>query len=97
MFEVMTIFENSLHDHQIELVQKGEEIAQLKIKLQTAELKLKDRVLGSDRGAEVTNTQLNDTPMEPEVVTGASGQTSNVPEFEHEGIIFEKLPSEVVL
>ncbi|XP_028272028.1 zinc finger protein 62 homolog isoform X2 [Parambassis ranga] len=84
MFEVTTIFENSLHDHQMELVQKGEEIAQLKIKLQTAELKLKDRVLGGDRGAEVTNTQLNETQMEPEVVTGASGQTSNVPEFEHE-------------
>lgn len=51
MFEIMKIFENSLHDHQMELAQKGEEIAQLKIKLQRTEIKLKESVCEGDGGA----------------------------------------------
>ncbi|XP_039975140.1 zinc finger protein 540-like isoform X2 [Xiphias gladius] len=42
VFEIMRIFETSLHDHQMELVQKGEEVAHLRIKLQTAELKRRE-------------------------------------------------------
>lgn len=89
MFEIMKIFENSLHDHQIELVHKGEEIAQLKIELQRAEIKLKESECGGDRGAETNKTQINETPREPEDVLPASGQTSNVPEIDFEGIVFE--------
>uniref|UniRef100_A0A3B3ZQY4 C2H2-type domain-containing protein n=1 Tax=Periophthalmus magnuspinnatus TaxID=409849 RepID=A0A3B3ZQY4_9GOBI len=42
VLEISQIFEDSLHDHQVELARKGEEIAHLKVKLQRVELKLKD-------------------------------------------------------
>lgn len=89
MFEIMKIFENSLHDHQMELVQKGEEIVQLKIKLQRAEVKMRDSERGGGRGAEVNNTQVNETQREPEDVLNASGQTSDVPEIDFEGMVFK--------
>lgn len=46
VFEITQIFENSLHDHQVEIAQKGEEIALLKVKLQRAEIRLKDILCG---------------------------------------------------
>uniref|UniRef100_A0A3Q1FLA1 Zinc finger protein 62 homolog n=1 Tax=Acanthochromis polyacanthus TaxID=80966 RepID=A0A3Q1FLA1_9TELE len=76
VFEVMKIFENTLYDHQMEMAQKGEEVAQLKIKLQTAELRLKDLELGGDKGAETKKTQTNPTPKDTDVVNDASVQTS---------------------
>ncbi|XP_044060151.1 zinc finger protein 605-like [Siniperca chuatsi] len=84
MFEIMKIFENSLHDHQMELAQKGEEIVQLKIKLQTAEIKLRESECGGDRGAEMKKTQMNETQREPEDVLNPPGQTSDVPEIDFE-------------
>ncbi|XP_023148618.2 zinc finger protein 567-like [Amphiprion ocellaris] len=84
VFEVMKIFENTLYDHQMEMAQKGEEVAQLKIKLQTAELRLKDLELGGDKGAETKKTQTNPTPKDTDVVHDASAQTSNVPEIDFE-------------
>ncbi len=89
MFEIMKIFENSLHDHQMELVQKGEEIVQLKIKLQRAEVKLRDSECGGGRGAEVNNAQMNETQREPEDVVNASEQNSDVPEIDFEGTVFK--------
>ena len=78
MFEIMMIFENSLHDHQMELVQKGEEIARLKIRLQRAE-KLTESERGGNRGAEINETQ--------RAPVAAPGQTSDVPEIDFEGIV----------
>lgn len=48
VFEIMKIVENSIHDHQLELAQKGEEIVQLKVKLQSVEMKLRDAVYAND-------------------------------------------------
>uniref|UniRef100_A0A1A7W662 C2H2-type domain-containing protein n=1 Tax=Iconisemion striatum TaxID=60296 RepID=A0A1A7W662_9TELE len=42
LFEIMKIFENALNDQKVQLTQKAAEISQLKVKLQRAELKLKD-------------------------------------------------------
>lgn len=84
VFEVMTIFENTLYDHQMEMAQKGEEVAQLKIKLQTAELRLKDLELGGGKGSETKKTPTNPTPKDTGVVNDASAQTSNVPEIDFE-------------
>ncbi|XP_069575914.1 uncharacterized protein [Brachyistius frenatus] len=84
VFEVMKIFENALYDHQVELAQKGEEVAQLKIKLQTAELKLKDRVCGGQSEAEMNQIQINPRQREPEAVMEASSQTSKIPEIDFE-------------
>ncbi|KAM4733302.1 uncharacterized protein FYW61_008792 [Anableps anableps] len=77
VFEVMRVLESALYNHKMEMAQKGEEIAQLKVKLQTAELKLKDFV--SQRGAETTKTQTN-----PEVVPVVPGQSVTVPEIDVE-------------
>ncbi|KAM9377113.1 uncharacterized protein KZ484_009484 isoform 2-T3 [Pholidichthys leucotaenia] len=85
VFEIMKIFENTLYDHQMELAQKGEEVAQLKLKLQTVELKLKDRETGGDRGAEIVETRKNPDQIEPHVVTETSRQTAHVPEIDFEG------------
>ncbi|XP_034739039.1 zinc finger protein 836-like [Etheostoma cragini] len=82
VFEIMLIFENSLHDHLKDLVQKGEEIAHLKIKLQRAELKLKESECGGDR--EVDMGRFTQTQREPERVLSASGQTADVPEIDFE-------------
>ncbi|KAM4554846.1 uncharacterized protein PAE49_014093 isoform 1-T3 [Odontesthes bonariensis] len=79
VFEVMKIFQNALCDHQMEMAMKEEEVAQLKIKLQTAELKLKD--LPSECPGRV---KINQTQTEPEVVLDAPGPTSEVSEIEHE-------------
>ncbi|XP_040904824.1 zinc finger protein 728-like isoform X2 [Toxotes jaculatrix] len=84
VFEIMMLFENSLHDHQMELAHKGEEIAHLKTKLQTAEIKLREHECGGDRGVEMNKTQMNETQSEPEVVLNPSGQTSDVPEIDFE-------------
>ncbi|KAK2849103.1 hypothetical protein Q5P01_008937 [Channa striata] len=84
VIEIMTVFENSIHDHQMELAQKGEEVVQLKIKLQTAELKLRERECGGDRGLEINKTQTNETQRQPEEVLNTPGQTSDVPEIDFE-------------
>ncbi|XP_072251789.1 uncharacterized protein [Leuresthes tenuis] len=79
VFEVMKIFENTLHDHQKEMTLKEEELAQLKLKLQTAELKLKDFQSGYLR-----RVKMKQTWTAPEIVVDAPGPTSNVSEIEHE-------------
>lgn len=84
VFDVMKVFENTLYDHQMEMAQKGEEVAQLKIKLQTAELRLKDLEIGGGKGAETNKTQTNPTAREPDVVADPPAQTSNVPEIDFE-------------
>ncbi|XP_045886657.1 zinc finger protein 260-like isoform X1 [Micropterus dolomieu] len=84
MSEIMKIFENSLHDHQMALAQKGEEIVQLKIKLQTAEIKLRGSECGGDRGAEMNISKINEMHRDPEDVLNAIGQTSDVPEIDFE-------------
>ncbi|KAK9518609.1 hypothetical protein VZT92_023911 [Zoarces viviparus] len=77
VFEVMMLFENSLRDHQMELGQKGEEVAQLKIKLQRAEVKLSEIERGGDRGTETRKREPEDVPSGPE-------HTSDVPEIDFE-------------
>lgn len=85
MFEVMKIFENSLSDFKLELVNKGEEIAHLKVKLQNAEIRLND-VKGSDNKAEEKNTsQKNQLDKDPDRVPHLAEQPSIVPEFDFEG------------
>lgn len=92
MYEIMKIFETSLHDHLMELVQRGEEIANLKIKIQRAEIKLGERLCGSDTGTE--NEQMNENQMtepqrKPEDVLDAPGHTSSCPEIDFEGMMFK--------
>lgn len=86
MIEIAKIFENCLHDHQMELAQKGEEIVQLKIKLQASELKLKEIQDDNDARVEMHQIQIIETQKEPE---NASKQTSNVPEIDFEGKVFK--------
>lgn len=87
VFEIMTIFENSIHDHQMELAHKGEEVVQLKIKLQTAELKLRERECGGDGAVEVNKTHTSETQRQPEAVQNTPGQSTDVPEIDVEGIV----------
>ncbi|KAM9356698.1 uncharacterized protein ABDE67_004281 [Symphorus nematophorus] len=76
MLEIMQIFENCLHDHQAELVQKGEAITQLKIKLQRTEIKLRETVeCGGDSEAEKNKTHMSEIQTELE---DASGQTAEI-------------------
>ncbi|XP_034453552.1 uncharacterized protein LOC117769068 isoform X1 [Hippoglossus hippoglossus] len=85
--EIMMIFEGSLHDHQTELANKGEEVAHLKIKLQTAEIKLKEHEFGGDSGADINKTRTNgreSNQREPEAVVNLCGQTADVPEIDIE-------------
>ncbi|XP_034398691.1 zinc finger protein 37-like [Cyclopterus lumpus] len=77
VFEIMVIFESSLHDHQMELAQKGEEVAQLKIKLQGAEVRLSEIQRAGDRETEMKK-------REPEDVLSGPEQTSDVPEIDFE-------------
>ncbi|XP_019962563.1 zinc finger protein 660-like [Paralichthys olivaceus] len=83
--EIMSIFESSLHDHQMELAHKGEEVAHLKIKLQTAEIKLKEYEVGADREVEINETETNIRKLnqrEPEAVGNPCGQTADAPEID---------------
>lgn len=89
MFEIMRIFENSLSDFQTALVQRGEEIAHLKIKLQRTELRLKDIECGGDKAEEKSASQENQMKKEPEDVTSPSEKPSHVPEFDFEGKTFK--------
>ncbi|KAM7000000.1 uncharacterized protein LKV04_004971 [Tautogolabrus adspersus] len=84
MFEIMKIFENSIHDHQLELAQKGEEIVQLKVKLQKAEIKLRDNGCAGDERAEMNISQTSETRIKPEDFLNASAQTSAVSEIDFE-------------
>ncbi|KAF0039739.1 hypothetical protein F2P81_007974 [Scophthalmus maximus] len=82
--EVMKIFESSLRGHQMELAQKGEEVAHLKVKLQTAEIKLRERECGGDGLLEVNETQMSETQRELGVVVNPLVPTSDVPEIDFE-------------
>ncbi|XP_074531025.1 uncharacterized protein LOC141793996 isoform X2 [Halichoeres trimaculatus] len=73
MFEIMKIVENSLHDHQLELSQKGEEIVQLKVKLQRVEMKLRDTLYSNEPAAQADN-QLDEVQGNPEDVANATTQ-----------------------
>ncbi|KAM4586931.1 uncharacterized protein V3H82_005678 [Fundulus diaphanus] len=79
VFEVMRIFESALYNHKMEMAHKGEEIAQLKVKLQTAELKLKESDQKKQSGAERNKSQ-----TEPEVVPDVPEQSTTVPEIDVE-------------
>lgn len=81
MIEIAKIFENTLHDHQMELAQKGEEILQLKMKLQKTELKLKESQNDCHTRVEKDQIQVVETQREPE---NASRQTSHDPEVDFE-------------
>ncbi|KAL7394807.1 hypothetical protein ABVT39_004596 [Epinephelus coioides] len=81
VFEIMMIFENTLHDHKMEMAQKGQEIAQLKIKLQAAEIKLTECEHGGGTEAKMDKTQVIETQREP---VDAPGQTPDVPEIDFE-------------
>lgn len=93
MFEIMKIFEHSIHDHQMELAQKGEEIAQLKIKLQRTEIRLKECVHEGDEGGVTEKlgetTRTDQLERQPEDVLSAKEQPSEVPEIDFEGMIFK--------
>lgn len=62
-FEIMTIFENTLSDQKRELVEKEEVVAQLRLKLQVAELRLKDL-----QGQGPSTVATNQTQAIPEIV-----------------------------
>lgn len=87
MFEIMNVFDNSLHDHRLELAQKGEEVAQLKIKLQRLEIRLKDTKCGGDGDEYKTTTLTDHLKRGPEAFPLASEQTSEIPEIDFEGSI----------
>lgn len=84
VYEIMKIFENTLYDNQMELAQKGQEVVQLKIKLQTAELKLKELEDARGRQVKTNKVQTNPSQTEVEVVTETPGQSSEVPEIDFE-------------
>lgn len=79
VFEISQIFEDSLHDHQMELARKGEEIAYLKIKLQRAELMLKEVSAGS--GSDPVSNPSSESHGASEE---AGPQSSADPETEYE-------------
>lgn len=84
VFEITKIFENSLHDHQVEIAQKGEEVALLKVKLQRAEIRLRDILCGGEE--EMTRKRSTDetqTAVSDESQTD-SQQPSDVPEIDFE-------------
>lgn len=84
VYEIMKIFENTLYDNHMELAQKGQEVVQLKIKLQTAELKLKELEDARGRQVKTNKVQTNPSQTEVEVVTETPGQSSEVPEIDFE-------------
>lgn len=75
--EIMKVFENALHEHKVEAAQKDEEIAQLKTKLQTAEIKLKDLDFGKSKEAKAKQSS-----KKPDV---PNKTPSSHPEIEYEG------------
>ncbi|XP_061581381.1 uncharacterized protein LOC133447017 isoform X2 [Cololabis saira] len=82
VFEAIKIFENVLYGYQMELAQKGEEAAQLKIKLQRAELQLKELI---GHGSEDRRkTERNEPQNETVAVVDVRTQTSEVPEIDFE-------------
>lgn len=85
--EIMNIFENSFQDHRMELVQKGEEVAQLKIKLQKLEIRLKDGKHGADRVEDRTTTLSDHLKRGPEAFPLTSEQKSEIPEIDFEGSV----------
>lgn len=89
-FEIMSIFENTLTDHKRELSEKEEMVAQLKLKLQVAELRLKDLQAEGPSTAAANETQAileivpdvpNEVPVEKEIVPA--------PEIDFEGMLNE--------
>lgn len=80
VFEISQIFEDSLHDHQVELARKGEEIAYLKVKLQRAELRLKE--VSASIGTDQSLNPSFESPRASE--EPAPHQSSTVPEIDFE-------------
>lgn len=80
VFEISQIFEDSLHDHQMELARKGEEIAYLKVKLQRAELRLKEVSTSSE--PDLSLMPSSETPRASE--DPAPLDSSTVPEIDYE-------------
>lgn len=78
--EISQIFEDSLHDHQVELARKGEEIAFLKVKLQRAELRLKE--VSADTGPDLSLNTSYETPNTSEDFAPLDSPT--VPEIDYE-------------
>ncbi|CAL9706677.1 unnamed protein product [Knipowitschia caucasica] len=64
VLEVSQIFEDSLHDHQVELSLRREEIVHLKVKLQRAELRLRDITVEHD--TDMSTAQLSESPKNSE-------------------------------
>ncbi|XP_072295821.1 uncharacterized protein [Eucyclogobius newberryi] len=73
--EISQIFDNSFHDHQMELARKGEEIAHLKVKLQRAEMKLSDISMHSETDMNTTRTSQRQSKEPPP-------EESTVPEMD---------------
>lgn len=89
--EAMKIFENVLCGYQMELVQKGEEVAQLKIKLRRTELKLKEheveRSKEPERNQREEQNRKDGTEPQNKVGVDAPRHTSDVPEIDFEGTV----------
>lgn len=83
VLEISKIFENSLQDYHMELALKGKEIAELKVKLQKTELKLKESEGGSDGTEKADNMQDNQVKTDSGNASAAT-QASEVPEFDFE-------------
>lgn len=99
MSEISKIFENNLHDYHTELARKGEEIEQLKVQLQTTELKPRESEDGIDKTAEVEKSQSYETQGVTEDALIAFNETSQVPEMHVEGAVFksQKLQTNCIL
>lgn len=80
VLEISQIFEDSLHDHQLELGRKGEEIAYLKVKLQSAELRLKEVTSGT--GPDLSINTSYETPAASEDFAPLDSPT--VPEIHYD-------------
>ncbi|KAM3612805.1 uncharacterized protein V6R79_014857 [Siganus canaliculatus] len=77
VLDVLKLFENSIHEHEKELAQKGETIVQLEGKLEEAEAKLKGFESRNDTGAKMTKAHMNEMKREPEDVVVSHGQPSD--------------------
>ncbi|KAM3612498.1 uncharacterized protein V6R79_009189 [Siganus canaliculatus] len=77
VLDVLKLFENSIHEHEKELAQKGEKIIQLEGKLEEAEAKLKGFESRNDTGAKMTKPHMNASQREPEDVVVSHGQPSD--------------------
>lgn len=82
VFEISKIFETCLHDHQVELAQKVEEISRLQMKLERAERRLREA-----ESKDLDGDRLSETQKEPEDGLNTPAETSIVPEIDVEGMV----------